>query len=230
MQRILVLSWLVATSAASADLTAITHGGYSGDAAALQAIQADLTADDLYTTAYANYRLAEVLLGDKEKKLADDALEDAVDQLKATVENESDSAEAFALLSLCQGMRIGIKPYKGMFLGPASRRNVDKAMELEPENPRAHFANGVSLLNTPKMFGGGNAKAITEFSTALELYAASEQGGNNWGKVDTYVWRGQAFYRAEEFDRALADWQAALALAPDHRWAKKLIEELEADD
>ena len=47
-------------------------------------------------------------------------------------------------------------------------------MELNPNNPRLYYLQGMSLFNTPEQFGGGKDKAKPVFEKAVELYKAEQ--------------------------------------------------------
>lgn len=62
--------------------------------------------------------------------------------------------------------------------------NLQKAKELNAENPRIYYLKGTSVFFTPKMFGGGGKKALEYFEKAQPLFVKEEDGNMSdpyWG-------------------------------------------------
>lgn len=62
--------------------------------------------------------------------------------------------------------------------------NLQKAKELNAENPRIYYLKGTSVFFTPKMFGGGAEKALEYFEKAQPLFAKETDGDMtdpHWG-------------------------------------------------
>jgi hypothetical protein len=68
-----------------------------------------------------------------------------------------------------------------------ANETFDWAIRLNPENPRAYYMKGITVLNTPEFFGGGKtpAKPILTLAIAkFEKPLSSEVFFPNWGKED----------------------------------------------
>ena len=154
---------------------------------------------------------------------ADEVLERAQATLEALVKLTPDSAESWALLSTTYGMRIGMRPIRrGMTMGPKSDAAIERAMALEPKNPRVLVIYAIGKLHTPALFGGGRDKAVEALDQALAVLAANGSGRYAWGEADAYIWRGIAQQRDGNLELAAADYDAALNAVPSHGWAKAL--------
>lgn len=73
----------------------------------------------------------------------------------------------------------------GMQFGPLSTATLQKAMQLNPENPRPFSLMAQNLLYTPESFGGGPGVALPMFETAAEKFETFKPESNlhpNWGK------------------------------------------------
>ncbi len=55
-----------------------------------------------------------------------------------------------------------------------------KAEQLNPENPRAHFLNGMLTLNMPDYMGGGPISAKPVFEKAAEMFDAFDPEDPLW--------------------------------------------------
>ena len=51
---------------------------------------------------------------------------------------------------------------------------LQKGMELNPDNPRLYYLQGMSLFNRPAQFGGGKDKAKPVFEKAVALFKAEQ--------------------------------------------------------
>ena len=61
----------------------------------------------------------------------------------------------------------------------------EQATELNPQNPRIEYLQGMNTLNTPKVFGGGAEAACKQFNAASEkfrTFAPENSLSPIWGK------------------------------------------------
>jgi hypothetical protein len=124
-------------------------------------------------TYYAAY--AKVNLTYNEK---DNAKKDALlDEAQALIEESvavlgKDNDETYVLRAMIANARIGVDPQKRwQKYGNVFDENLNKAKELNPDNPRIYVLRGISKYFTPKMFGGGKKAAMPYFEKATGLFA-----------------------------------------------------------
>jgi tetratricopeptide (TPR) repeat protein len=175
---------------------------------------------DNYNLAYISWRICQ-LLGPDEKKQKRRLLKEAQRRIEERLEYEPDDAESHALRGSVIGEQIG-GFFRGMFLGPKATKSLEKAFELDPDNPRVALQRAISYYFTPKTFGGGLDKAEQELRRARELFE-SETAAHpwpSWGRVDTLAWLGQVLEKAGRVDEARAAYEEALVLEPEHAWLK----------
>jgi len=82
-------------------------------------------------------------------------------------------------------MRFGGSPMK---YGPLSGQAMDKAIELDGNNPRAYTMKAIGVFYTPSAFGGGKDKAKPIFETALkkfETFLPASEIHPDWGEEFT---------------------------------------------
>jgi hypothetical protein len=97
---------------------------------------------------------------------ADKERADAVSLLK----KEND--ETYVLAALIANGRLSVNPSsRWMKYGKVFNDDIQSAKELNPDNPRMYFLEGMSKYHTPKAFGGGKKKALPYFEKAAELFA-----------------------------------------------------------
>jgi len=98
-----------------------------------------------------------------------------------------DNSEIYVMKSFITSMKISVDPAsRGQKLGMKSGMLLGKAIELDPENPRAYFLKGQGLLYTPEQFGGGKAKAIPFLEIAMKKFEKFKPASGimpNWGEA-----------------------------------------------
>jgi tetratricopeptide (TPR) repeat protein len=133
--------------------------------------------------------------------------------------------ESYALRAGVLGMMIGLSPLKGITLGPQSGAQMERALELAPNNPRVWLLRGIGAYNTPAMFGGGYDKAEEYLKKAIELFPKDRPAvpAPSWGHNEAYAWLGQTYAKQERPDRARAAYQRALELEPNDGWVRMYL-------
>ncbi len=206
---------------------------YAGDTAVLEALRSEINeanSEDALLAAYLDWRAASIFIGNGDDKAADAALKRGQKTLESLVEEAPDSAEAWALLSTTLGMRIGIRPMtRGITMGRRADKAIDKALALEPDNPRVLLISAIGKLNKPSMFGGDKQAAMSELDAAIEAASVHGTGRYAWGDVDAYIWRGIAYRQAGDDAAAAADFDRALAVVPSYGWAQQLKASVASD-
>ena len=215
------------------DLSArLQRAGTSDSTADLRALRADLLrastksagheADALvqYAIAYLASRMA-FLQGvpDKER---DDLLADGVQRLQAVLKANARDVEAHVLLGALYGSQIARSPIRGMTLGRSANDELERAAKLAPDNPRVHLQQGISFFNTPTLFGGSTDKAERSLRRSIELFERepADRPWPNWGRFDAHAWRGQALLEKGDRAGARAEYDKALAIAPQSGWVR----------
>jgi tetratricopeptide (TPR) repeat protein len=134
-------------------------------------------------------------------------------------------AETHALRSSILGMMIGLNPIRGMMLGPQSGAQMERALELGPNNPRVWLMRGIGAINTPPAYGGGLDKAEQYLKKSIELYASDkpQPPAPTWGANEAHIWLGQVYARQKKTDAARAEYQAALAIEPNDMWTRRTL-------
>jgi len=112
--------------------------------------------------------------------VADKEKEDAVSLLK----KETD--ETYVLAAMIANARMAVDPMnRWQKYGALFSSNLESAKDLNPDNPRMYYLQGISKFYTPKTYGGGKKIAQPYFEKAEGLFA--KEKGNDitmpyWGK------------------------------------------------
>jgi len=106
-----------------------------------------------------------------------------LDQAKAIAPNES---ELYMLQGFLYPSRINVDPMnRGMLYIGDMNKSLDKALELNPDNPRVFYLRATIMHHTPEAYGGGAAKALPLYETAVEkfgIFKPKSAISPNWGK------------------------------------------------
>jgi tetratricopeptide (TPR) repeat protein len=139
-----------------------------------------------YYKAYACTHLGFMAGDESEKDLMYDV---AQESLEAAIRINPDESENHVLQALiCYG-RMEINPMvRATVYYPRANAALEKAKELNPDNPRIYFLEGKSTLYKPDFLGGGIEAAIPILQKALECYTEFEAPYAvypYWGKENT---------------------------------------------
>jgi hypothetical protein len=94
--------------------------------------------------------------------------------------------ETFVLGAMIANARMAIDPMqRWQKYGQLFSQNLESAKDINPNNPRMYYLQGISKFHTPKAYGGGKKSAQPYFEKAADLFA-KETGGDitkpYWGK------------------------------------------------
>ncbi|MEN8118038.1 MAG: hypothetical protein ABFS16_13725 [Bacteroidota bacterium] len=111
-----------------------------------------------------------------------------LDKAQAIIENllkkHNEESEIYALQALVYQLRI-TDMSKGYKYSTLSAKAIDEAERLNSDNPRVYYLRGSNTFHTPKMFGGGPAKAKPHLEKALEMFETQKpecELAPTWGK------------------------------------------------
>lgn len=166
--------------------TVKTEQGYATSINYLQKVAAANAQEWLaqYYAAYGN--LMSGIRGKQDEETKDGIYSTALSYIDKANTLSPNNSEVYTLKAYIIFMQMAVYPTKrAMNMIPESNRLLEKAIELNMENPRSYLLKGQNTFYTPEMFGGGkeDAKAI--------LLIAKDKFGNfkatalapNWGKT-----------------------------------------------
>lgn len=97
------------------------------------------------------------------------------DKADAQAKTNEDKSEIMILRNMAATQQMLVDPPgRYMTFGAEAGADLQKAISLNANNPRAYYMQGMSLYGTPEQFGGGKAAAKPLFQKAVDLGKAEE--------------------------------------------------------
>lgn len=177
---------------------------------------------DLLALLRAEYGVVGACMAHQDEDRAAEWLDRSEAHAKTLLKENGQSAEANALLAGVYGMKIGLKPIRGMFLGGKSQKLLREALDLDAASALVHFQRGLSYYHTPAAFGGDLEKAVEHLQRSRELYEGCNLA-QNWEYLNTLAWLGQALQAAGRTADARAVYEHALRVEPDFGWVREVL-------
>ena len=135
---------------------------------------------------YAAYSFIVISYMDQDADKTDPYLDKAQKFLDKAFKIAPEESELYALQAFLYPGRITVDPMnRGMEYIPKMNAALEKAIELNPENPRSYYLRAITLLNMPEQFGGGAKVARPLFEKAKEKFDQFEPASPihpDWGK------------------------------------------------
>lgn len=101
-----------------------------------------------------------------------------------TAKNKTELSEVYCVLSMVNRAKVFISPMSnGKKFGSVAHQYIDKAKQMNPENPRVNYLYGWEKFYTPKLWGGDKTKA-KEFLDLAVTQLSNKPGSNSfprWG-------------------------------------------------
>lgn len=190
------------------------------DAARKQAQQKN-TARAYEQLALLDFWLCEAGHGQNDDKLIKQAAGDGVAAAKKATELDPKSSEAHRLQGDLLGELIPHVFAGGMRYGRQSTSEIEKAIELDPNNVNAYIARAVSYFYTPSAFGGSHQKAAEMLKKAINLDAASDTA---------HIWLAQVYLGDNKRSDALREINEARQLNPERGFAQYVYKRVTAKE
>lgn len=148
--------------------------------------------------------IADIQERHKDKRAAQEAIDSAIENTRRSIDFNARVADAHALLAELYGRKIGYGGvFTGMRMGPKAQAETQRALELDPNDPRIYIVIGRRQLYSPRMFGGDIEKAIESFRKATTVDPHCDE---------SFVWLAIAYDKKGDFSAAKAAADEALRL------------------
>jgi hypothetical protein len=119
-----------------------------------------------------------------------DPIADKATSLITTADSlNPNNSEISCLKSMIASVQMMVNPQQRyMQYGPTSQKELQKAMQQDPTNPRPYMLKGQGLKYTPEQFGGGCKNAMPQLELAMEKFTSFKPVSEiypAWGKSYT---------------------------------------------
>ncbi len=134
---------------------------------------------------YASFAYIMMSFQETDNVKKDRYLDRAQNYLNLAMAIEPNESELYMLQGFLYPSRINIDPInRGMLYMGTMNAALDKALELNPDNPRVYYLRATITLHMPEAYGGGAVKALPLYQTAAEKFRTFKPKTNiypNWG-------------------------------------------------
>lgn len=135
---------------------------------------------------YQSFAYIMISFQEPENAKKDTYLDQAQKYLDQAMVIDSNESELYLLQGFLYPSRITIDPMnRGVIYIDKMNQALDKALDLNPDNPRVYYLRATMIFHTPEAYGGGAAKALPLYQTADEkfnLFKPKSEISPNWGK------------------------------------------------
>jgi len=135
---------------------------------------------------YNSYSLIQLSFDESNAEKRDQLLDRAQENLDQAMALHPGESELHVLQAFLYPSRIMVDPMgRGMQYLDQIFSSLEKARQLDPDNPRIYFLEGVHKLNLPPSMGGGAETAKPILEKAAEKFAACQAPSEiwpNWGE------------------------------------------------
>lgn len=208
----------------------IEYGFHTEDQRAIKAARASIgqlrssAALAAYYDALGAYRLA-LLAWHSGDKGAAVWLDDCAAGASAAAKLQPRFAEAPVLQAACAVLAARVEPVTGVL----QRRKADKALargaDGDPNNPRLALVAALAVSPRPGLEVEAAGEVRAHLTRALERFReyAGDPGQPDWGEAETLAHLGESYLVAGDQRRARDLIEEALIIAPDYRFAQRLM-------
>ena len=143
-------------------------------------------------------------------------LDKAATAMEAAIAEYPDSAVAYAYLGLYKGMQAGATEnfMEAGRLSSESLALLDKAVEINPDHPRARLYRGLMGVKIPT-FMGKLPGAIEDLEMVITLHEKHPDMVSGEILTTAYSLLGEGYEKQGAEEEAVSAWEMVIALAPD---------------
>lgn len=119
--------------------------------------------------------LCQTNIGWMDQKIDKDQLAEKAKALITKAEAIESNSELSVLRSIVATQQMLVDPStRYMVFGQDINGNIEKALQQDPNNPRAYYMRGANVMGTPAAFGGGKDKAKPILQKSVDLFKVAK--------------------------------------------------------
>lgn len=166
----------------------------------------------LYWQAYLLYHTSIFHLQEKNKKVSASEICKAIELIKPM---KNKNSEDYTILAMLQSFSIQFQMINATSIAAEVSKNLKNALELDPNNIRAHYVFASNDFYTPKKYGGGKkVEAYLLKAITLPPQKISNDYLPSWGKEESYEMLVNYYIQNEKWKPAKQYYQEGMKAFP----------------
>src|ERR1035437_1812771 len=121
------------------------------------------------------------------------------------------------------GFRVGIKKFKALLLIFDSKKYINKAVEMDPQNVQALIDKGNMYYYAPAIFGGDKKVALTYYLKAVGIMEQKNETHENWAYLNTLTMIAFAYAKTDNPNAAKLTYAKVMRIEPNITWLKEVL-------
>jgi len=149
-----------------------------------------------------------------------------VSALDAALAIEADFADALALRALCLATPLTGGGLRAPFSGHRLRRDLDRALQLAPRDPRVLLLDAMSDYELAPERGGNKERALPKLRQTVAAFEAERSDTDRlpgWGAAEAWLLLGRDLLDHNDPVGARDALERALLIAPEYVQARRLM-------
>jgi tetratricopeptide (TPR) repeat protein len=160
------------------------------------------------------------LIGQKQFAKAEKFIPKGEKLIQQVLKVSPNNATAYSFKGSYLGFKIGIDKCKAIFLGSDSKRSINKALELDPQNLQAIIDKGNLLYYSPRFFGGDKKEALNYFLRGARIMEKNKDVNQNWVYLNLLTIIASAYEMTDKLEDAKLVYEKIIKEEPDIKWVK----------
>ncbi|MFO8233895.1 MAG: hypothetical protein R6U04_00630 [Bacteroidales bacterium] len=186
-----------------------------------QAYSKNNSTETLKDIVVAYYGYVAWLIGVDREGEAENYIDKAEHYISELSEYSSYKSYAEAMQGAFLAYRISLNKSRAIYLGPRSIRHINRAIELDSDNPYAWVEKGNAAYHMPRAIGGSYKEAAEHFKKAIDgLEEGSSTPECNWVYLNAMAWLAQSYDNTGEVDKAFKVYEKILSIEPNFQWIR----------
>ncbi|MDR3653034.1 MAG: hypothetical protein P4L34_08695 [Paludibacter sp.] len=116
------------------------------------------------------------------------------------------------------GFRVGIKKFKAILLIFDSKKYINEAIEIDPQNVQGLIDKGNLYYYAPAIFGGDKKTALTYYLKAARIMEQKKETYENWVYLNTLTLIASAYIKTNNLNEAKQTYQKIKREEPNITW------------
>jgi len=169
------------------------------------------------------YGVIGYLIGKKQYDHAEQLTNKGEALIEQVLKSSPKNATATSYKGSFTGFRVGIKKFKALLLIFDSKKYINRAVEMDPQNVQALIDKGNMYYYAPAMFGGDKKTALTYYLKAAGIMEQRNETSDNWVYLNTLTMIAFAYTKTDNPNAAKQMYTKIMRLEPNITWAKEVL-------